>query len=245
MDDIKQQKPDQAPEAKGEPNILRALIGFALYMLLSPTLLFVSAGTLDWPMAWVYVALGFTAIVVSRLISLRLHPDLLRERADVAGGEGAASWDRILVPLVAILAPVIIAIVAGLDHRYAWSVDLDPIFQYTAAFLVIVGYGVSVWAMTVNRFFSAVARIQKDRGHTVVTSGPYRIVRHPSYAGGLLASVAIPFLLNAYWALIPSLLSAIPLIVRTAHEDRMLIDGLDGYAEYARRTRYRLIPGIW
>jgi protein-S-isoprenylcysteine O-methyltransferase Ste14 len=214
-------------------------------MLLSPILLFVSAGTLDWPMAWFYVILGYVSIIGSRIISLWRHPDLLRERASVADGEGAAGWDRILVPLVAILGPVIIAIVAGLDHRFNWSPDLPPIVPYIAAFLIVVGYGISVWAMAVNRFFSAVARIQRDRGHTVVTSGPYRIVRHPSYAGGVLASIAIPFMLNTLWALIPSLLSLIPLIVRTVHEDRMLIDDLDGYAEYAGRTRFRLFPGIW
>jgi protein-S-isoprenylcysteine O-methyltransferase Ste14 len=245
MSDINTQESKENRTNEGKPNMVRALIGFALYMLLSPTLLFVSAGTLDWPMAWFYVILGFVSIIGSRLISLRLHPDLLRERASVADGEGAAGWDRILVPLVAILAPVIIAVVAGLDHRFAWSTDLPPVVQYIAAFLIVIGYGVSVWAMAVNRFFSAVARIQRDRGHTVVTSGPYRIVRHPSYAGGVLASIAIPFMLNTLWALVPSLLSLIPLIVRTVHEDRMLINDLDGYAEYARKTRFRLFPGIW
>lgn len=245
MSDIKTQNSKEMRTGEDTSNILRVLIRFALYMLLSPTLLFVSAGTLDWPMAWLYVILGIVSIIGSRLISLWRHPDLLRERASVADGEGAAGWDRILVPLVAILAPVIIAIVAGLDHRFAWSKDLPPIVQYIAAFLITVGYGVSVWAMAVNRFFSAVARIQSDRGHTVVTTGPYRIVRHPSYAGGVLASIAIPFMLNTLWALIPTLLSLIPLIVRTVHEDRMLINDLDGYAEYATRTRFRLFPGIW
>lgn len=245
MNDNQQQKPDHVSENMDKPNILRALIMFALYMLLSPILLFVSAGTLDWPMAWLYVILGFAAIILSRLISLWRHPDLLRERANVADGEGAAGWDRILVPLVAFLGPIIIAIVAGLDHRLNWSIDLPPIAQYIALALVVVGYGVSVWAMAVNRFFSAVARIQTDRGQTVVTSGPYRIVRHPSYAGGVLASIAIPLMLNTLWALIPSLLSLIPLLIRTIHEDRMLINDLDGYAEYARRTRFRLLPGIW
>jgi protein-S-isoprenylcysteine O-methyltransferase Ste14 len=225
--------------------MVRAIIGFALYMLLSPVLLFVSAGTMNWPIAWLYIGMMLAAIIGSRLISLWLHPDLLRERAQISSGEGAASWDRVLVPLVAFLGPIFIMVVAGLDHRFRWSPDFDSVVQYVAAFMIFLGYGVSVWAMAVNRFFSAVARIQKDRDHTVVTSGPYRIVRHPSYAGGILAGLAFPFMLNTLWALVPTIVFLVPLIIRTVFEDRMLMDDLDGYAEYAKRTRYRLIPGIW
>lgn len=232
-------------EDSSKPNMLRAVIGFAIYMLLAPIALFIAAGTLDWPIAWLFVILQFVAIIGSRLISMWRHPDLLRERADVAGGKGAASWDKLMVPIIAILAPVIIMIVAGLDHRFGWPPDFAPIVQYVATFLIVLGYGVSVWAMGVNRFFSAVARIQEERGQVVVTSGPYRILRHPSYAGGLLAGLATPFMLNTLWALIPSIISIVVLIIRTVFEDRMLVDGLEGYADYAKRTRYRLIPGIW
>ncbi len=228
-----------------KPNMVRVIIRFLLYMLLSPILLFLSAGTLNWPMAWLYVGLLLASIIGSRLISLLRHPDLLRERAETSECAGAPSWDRLLVPLVAFLAPILILVVAGLDHRFGWSVDLTPVVQYVAAFMVFLGYGVSVWAMAVNRFFSAVARIQEDRGQTVVTSGPYRIVRHPSYGGGVLAGLAFPFMLNTLWALVPSIIGFVPLIIRTIFEDRMLMSDLDGYVEYAKRVRYRLIPGIW
>lgn len=245
MDDINRQASNQAPVEGSKPNILLAVIGFTIYILLSPILLFASAGTLDWPMAWLYVALLLTSIIGSRLISLWRHPDLLRERAAIASGEGAAAWDKLLVPIMALVAPAIIVIVAGLDRRYGWPPDFAPVVQYVASFMIFLGYGVSVWAMAVNRFFSAVVRIQKDRGHVVVSTGPYRIVRHPSYAGGLLAGLALPFMLNTLWALIPTLAFLVPLIIRTAHEDRMLMNELEGYAEYAKVTRYRLIPGIW
>jgi len=236
---------DQDNSESSKPNILRAVIGFTIYILLSPVLLFTSAGTLDWPMAWLYIALLLVSIIGSRLISLWLHPDLLRERAKIGSGEGAAAWDKLLVPIMALLAPAIIVIVAGLDHRYGWPPDFAPVVQYMAAFMIFIGYGASVWAMSVNRFFSAVVRIQKDRGHVVVSTGPYRIVRHPSYAGGLLAGLALPFMLNTLWALVPTLAFLAPLIIRTAHEDRLLINELEGYAEYAKKTRHRLIPGIW
>jgi protein-S-isoprenylcysteine O-methyltransferase Ste14 len=114
-----------------------------------------------------------------------------------------------------------------------------------AALVIAAGYGLAVWAMVENRFFSAVARIQKDRGHEVVTTGPYRIVRHPSYAGAILAYLAFPLMLDALWSLIPGVIMAGVLVVRTGLEDRMLIEELEGYQGYAEETRYRLIPGVW
>jgi protein-S-isoprenylcysteine O-methyltransferase Ste14 len=111
--------------------------------------------------------------------------------------------------------------------------------------VMIAGYSFSSWALIVNRFFSGTVRIQTERGHHVVTDGPYRIVRHPGYAGGLLGFVMIPFLLDSLWALIPTFLLTVVLVVRTALEDATLQKELPGYAEYAQRTRYRLIPGVW
>jgi protein-S-isoprenylcysteine O-methyltransferase Ste14 len=110
---------------------------------------------------------------------------------------------------------------------------------------VALGYGLAVWAMSVNPFFSAVARIQTDRGHTVIAAGPYRVVRHPAYAGGLLSALTLPLMLDATWALLPGLAMAAALILRTRLEDTALQVGLPGYREYARSHRSRLIPGVW
>jgi protein-S-isoprenylcysteine O-methyltransferase Ste14 len=110
---------------------------------------------------------------------------------------------------------------------------------------VALGYGLAVWAMSVNPFFSAVARIQTDRGHTVIAAGPYRSVRHPAYAGGLLSALTLPLMLDAPWALLPGLAMAAALILRTHIEDTALQVGLPGYREYARSNRSRLIPGVW
>lgn len=227
------------------PNIVRLIIGFAMYMLLSPILLFVSAGTLNWPMAWVYVVLGLVSIISSRLIALKVHPDMLRERARHSEVEDVDPGDRQLVTVLAIYIPIIIAVIAGLDYRYNWTSFFSPGIQYLAAFLTALGYGLGVWAMAVNRFFSAVARIQNDREQYVVTDGPYRAVRHPAYAGGLIAAVTVPIMLDSAWVLIPSMISIVGIFIRTKREDRMLLDGLDGYHEYATRIRYRLIPWIW
>ena len=225
--------------------IILGVIGLALYILLVPVLLFVAAGTIDWPMAWVYVALLLASTLGSRLMVLRRNPDTLRERARFTSSKGTKPWDRVLAMIVGLLAPMAMALVAGLDQRWGWSAIVSRSVQVLAALTVAGGYGVSVWAMVENRYFSAVARIQEDRGQTVVTTGPYRIVRHPSYAGTLLASLAWPLMLDAAWALIPGIAMVVALVVRTALEDQMLREELEGYQSYAERTLDRLVPGVW
>lgn len=224
--------------------LLRAATGFAL-LLLSPALLFVAAGTTDWPMAWIYLLIYLTGSVGSRLIAAVIAPELLRERARSLEAENIEPWDRRLMPIVGILGPLAMIIVAGLDHRNAWSPPLTPAVQVIAVLVVIAGFAFSMWAFLSNRFFSASARIQTERGQTVIDRGPYRLLRHPGYAGGLLWYVGTPLMLGALWALVPALLTGAALILRTALEDAMLHDELPGYAEYARRVRSRLIPGVW
>lgn len=228
-----------------ERKFIRAIIGFALYTILVPALLFICAGTLAWPMAWVYAILLLVSTLGSRLIAWRRNPDLLRERARFAESEGTKSWDRILVLIVGLVGPMVTMVVAGLDQRFGWSVIIPVGGQILAALVVAFGYGIAVWAMAVNPFFSAVARIQRERGQHVVMSGPYHFVRHPSYAGAVLASFALPFMLDAIWTLIPAVGLAAGVIIRTRLEDLMLLEELDGYRQYAQDTPYRLIPGIW
>ena len=229
----------------GTKHLIVAVIGLLLYLFLVPALLFISAGTVNWPMAWVYVVLLLASTVGSRLIVFWRNPETLRERARFTSSEGIKSWDRVLVMIVGLFGPMVVAIVAGLDRRWGWSGDVPLGVQVVGAVLIAGGYGLAVWAMVENAFFSSVARIQEDRAQKVVTTGPYRIVRHPSYAGALLAALALPFVLDAIWALIPAALLGAALVLRTALEDRMLNEELDGYLRYAERTRYRLVPGLW
>ncbi len=226
-------------------NIIRAVIGFALYLFFVPAILFIAAGTVNWPMAWVYVVLLLVSTIGSRLLVLKRNPDTLRERARFTASEGTKSWDRILVVVVGLFGPLATMGVAGLDHRFGWSRIIPELGQYLATLVIVGGYGLAVWAMVVNRYFSAVARIQHDRGQVVVTTGPYRIVRHPAYAGALLASLALPVMLDVIWALIPTLVMVVALVIRTGLEDRMLREELEGYESYAEETPYRLIPGLW
>jgi protein-S-isoprenylcysteine O-methyltransferase Ste14 len=224
---------------------VRVLVRFIAVVLLFPAILFLAAGTLKWAWAWLYYAMYVLSTVGSRLLMMRRHPDLALERARYREKEDAKPWDRVLMGVVALYGPLAAWVVAGLDHRYGWSPAIPPALRWVAAGIVALGMVFASWAIVANRFFAAVVRIQEDRGHEVVTDGPYHVVRHPGYAGGAWSWLVTPLMLGALWSYIPVLLTVAVLVVRTALEDRTLLDELAGYEEYARRTRYRLLPGIW
>ncbi len=226
------------------PSTLRSLIGVLVLLIVVPALLFGAAGTLAWPMAWAYVALSTVGTVVPHLLLARRSPDTLHERARGFRAEGTRPWDRKLLPIL-IWSSVLTLVAAGLDHRYAWSGFESAPVQLVALAIAAVGYVLTGWAMVTNRFFSGTVRIQADRGHVVVSTGPYRFVRHPGYAGSLLATVCVPVALGAWWAFVPAGVSAAALVTRTALEDGVLRRELDGYETFVTRTHSRLIPGVW
>jgi len=205
--------------------------------------LFCSAGRLDWWPAWAALAVMAVWTAATAFIVLYYNPDLLAERLGPRQGE--KRWDAAIVPLMGLIT-LVRYILAGLDQRYGWTGGLPAAVQLVALALCALGYDVLfVWATAANSFFSRIVRIQTERGHAVATGGPYRIVRHPAYAGAILYELAVSFLLASWPALIASVLSVLLLILRTALEDRTLQADLAGYADYARRVRYRLLPGIW
>lgn len=222
----------------------KVLVRFIIFMLIAPLILFSAAGTLRWVMGWVFVITSFVFTLVSRILVIRQSPDLLRERARSVDVGDIKTWDKVLL-LGVIVGPILVLAVAGLDERFSWSPQIQLPFQLTAVAVLLLGYVVSTWAFMVNRFFSAVVRIQKDRNHTVVTTGPYRFLRHPGYAGGILTSMATPIMLGSLWALLPMGCAVCMYIVRTFLEDRTLQEELDGYKEYAQKVRFRLFPGLW
>jgi protein-S-isoprenylcysteine O-methyltransferase Ste14 len=224
---------------------IRLWIIFFVYSLGFPAIIFLSAGTIRWPMGWWYYGLAVAATLLSRLIAAFVHPDMLRERGRSLDAVNTEGWDRILSPMVGLILPVVVILIIGLDHRWSWSPKLPSWVAPVSIVVVVLGYAFSTWAFLVNRFFSGVVRIQAEREHTVVTDGPYRFIRHPGYLGGLVAMAATSFMLGSLWGLIPVALYAGVLVLRTALEDRMLQEELPGYREYAQRTRYRLLPGIW
>ncbi len=223
------------------------LILMVVTYLFVPLLLFVSAWTLAWWQAWVFALVMFLAGMIARVWAERRHPGLLAERA--AGFEGPPAgvkpWDRVLAPLMALSLSFPLVIVAGLDHHFGWSPAFPVWLNILGLLLMAGGYAFGVWATIENRFFSSVVRIQTERGHVVCDSGPYRIVRHPGYAGNSLALPGIALALGSLWTFIPAAVALVIAVVRTALEDRTLQEELPGYREYARRVRYRLLPWIY
>jgi protein-S-isoprenylcysteine O-methyltransferase Ste14 len=216
--------------------LLKGLL--AKLVFLAPWLL--AAGRWDWLWPWLYTGLfvAFDLVAVSIV-----EPGLLAERA--SPGPGAKPWDRIYVGLAAVLLPLLAGIVSGLDLRFGWRPEVPPAAQWAATALAALGFAIVLWAMRANAYFSAVVRIQTERGHAVATGGPYRLVRHPGYVGAILFTLAMPVMFGSAWGLLPAALAALLYVLRTRREDETLRAELPGYAEFAERTRYRLLPGVW
>ena len=216
----------------------------AVYLSI-PLVLLVCGGNFGWWQAWVYSLLIVAAGLGGRVVAERRHPGLLAERQNLETAQSAKAWDKVLAPLMALSMSFPLVIVAGLDHRFGWS-PLFPLWLIVLGFLLIsLGYAFAAWALIENRFFSSVVRIQMDRGHVVCDSGPYRIVRHPGYAGNVLALPGMVLALSSMWTLIPAAVALIITVIRTMLEDQTLQAELPGYRDYALRVRYRLIPGIY
>ena len=210
-------------------------------VLVIGALLFGAAGRLDWPMAWAFLA---TWIAVAIAGFAWLDPELIRERARPSPG-----FDRVDAVLAAgsfVGFGLLPLAAAGLDvGRLHWTPPLPLVLRLAALAVFALGNTLSLWAAKSNPFFSDFVRIQTERGHRVVASGPYARVRHPGYAGAIPAYFAVPVALGSLWAVVPALLGVALLVLRTAREDRTLHAKLDGYRDYAARVRWRLLPGVW
>jgi protein-S-isoprenylcysteine O-methyltransferase Ste14 len=204
--------------------------------------LFWSAGRIDWWSAWAAIAIWLACYIAMDILLLRFHPELMAER--LIPPKGAKTWDKAIMSILR-LAQLVRYILAGLDLRYGWTSGFPLAAQIAALILCVLSYALLIWAMASNAFFSQIVRIQSDRGHTAVTTGPYRYVRHPAYVGMIIFELAMPILLASWWAMIVSGFCAILLIFRTALEDRSLQAELTGYVDYAHKVRYRLLPGLW
>ena len=204
--------------------------------------LFWSAGRIDWWPAWAAIAVMLAWIAATAIVISRFNPDLLAER--LGPRKGAKPWDIAIMSSLGLIQ-LVRYIVAGLDQRYGWTGSFPLAAQIAALAVCVLGYALVVWATASNAFFSQIVRLQPERGHTVVTGGPYHTVRHPAYLGAIVYELAVPVLLASEWALIISGLSAVLLILRTALEDRTLQVELAGYVDYARQVRHRLLPGVW
>jgi len=222
--------------------IVRYAIRETMGIIVMGVALFWSAGRVEWWPAWAALAVMLVWIIATAVVILRFNPDLVAER--LGPRKGAKAWDTVIMSILG-LAQLARYILAGLDQRYGWTGGFPLVTQIAALIFCILSYTLVVWATASNAFFSQIVRIQPERGHTVATGGPYRFVRHPAYVGAIAYELAVPVLLASWPAGIPSALTVILLIVRTALEDRALQAELAGYADYSQKVRHRLVPGVW
>jgi len=233
-------------EKKSDLNIpWKGIISLLILIPIMLGTLLISAGRFDWWEAWAYAGMGLLLLLGSRVLMIWKNPDLALERSEALGMEDVKDWDKYLMPLTALFIPFLSWIMAGLDVRFGWSPDLPDWIQIIALVVIQLGSLVGSWAMIANRFFSSQVRIQTDRGHLVVREGPYKIVRHPGYAGGLISWLAAPVFFSSWWLIIPTVMAIAASVIRTGLEDRTLQEELPGYKEYAGEVKYRLVPGIW
>jgi protein-S-isoprenylcysteine O-methyltransferase Ste14 len=215
-----------------------------LAYLLIALLPFICSGDLGWWQAWMFSLLFVLSGVGARVGSELRHPGLMVERMRFGKEQDVKAWDRVLAPLLGITLSLPL-IVAGLDHRFGWTSVFPVWINGVGLVMILLGYLFASWALVENQYFSSMVRIQMDRGHKVCHSGPYRFVRHPGYAGSILPLFGIVLALDSLWTLIPVAVAILVIVIRTALEDRVLINELAGYQDYASQVRYRLVPGIW
>lgn len=204
-------------------------------------LLFLPAQTVRWTAAWALVAVYAAWVAATAWLLIPRSPDLLAERAQRR--RDVKSWDSKLLAVLGLLT-MGKYLLAGFDHRLGWT-STAFFWQWPGLLLAVGGQALVTWGMAANTYFSLVVRLQEDRGQKVVTSGPYRFVRHPGYFGTILFSIGSALLLGSLLALLAGILETGLFVLRTALEDRDLQHELEGYPEYAARVRWRLFPGIW
>lgn len=223
--------------------LVKTMLSTLISWLLVGLLVFGGAGRLDWGLGWLFVILWGGLKMVLLLALYRLDPALLVERA--TRHANTASYERWIIPLYLLLSFLTILVAAVDGGRLGWS-GVVPVWVIVAAYIIyLIGNGLAGWAAGSNPFFSSESRLQSERGQAVVRRGPYRFVRHPAYLAAILLWPVSGLLLASWWAVIPGMLAALLMFIRTVYEDRMLLAELEGYSDYAREVRWRLFPGVW
>lgn len=206
-------------------------------------LLFLPAGTLAWPQAWIFLAIFNGCGLAIGIWLLKTNPGLLAERMKSPFSADQRPRDRWVIIAMELLLCIWLVFI-GLDARFDWS-HVPPWAEAIGAALIAAAFYGWVGVLRANSFASVTVRLQQERGQTVISTGPYAIVRHPMYAYAVLLLVGMPLLLGSLWGLLGAPLIMSLMAVRASGEEALLMDGLAGYREYAEKVRFRLLPGVW
>lgn len=232
--------------ANAEAGVRRGVRRWAVKQVIATTLFgavaSLCAGRIDWPGGWLVVGILTAYFVITVAFLLPRNPSLYAERSGL--GKGTKPWD-VAIGLLVAYTPLFLCAAAGLDTRFRWAAPMAIGLRIALSALVLPGLTLLSSAMMSNPFFSGTVRIQEERGQTVASGGPYRVVRHPGYVGGILFYAGLTGALGSLWGLLILGACFLLIVLRTALEDATLRKELPGYEAYCRRTRFRLVPGIW
>ena len=219
----------------------RTFISLVISIFVLALLIFLPAGDIWWWKGWIFILVFSVLTIVSVFYLAFANPEIFVARSKIQ--VGTKWWDKVMLFFL-LTSLMAIFPVAGFDYRYNFS--FVPLWLSVLGHVLFsFGFITSTWVYSVNKFAEPGVRIQAERGQKVIDTGPYAIIRHPLYLASFFLVGGIPLVLGSYWAMIPVVIGDLVLIVRTALEDQMLQNELQGYREYACRVRYRLIPGVW
>jgi len=208
-------------------------------LLIQGIILLISAGSIKWTWAWIYLVMSVVILIINLFV---IPSEVIEERGSKK--KNIKKWDKILTTIN--IFPIIgMYVLSGLDYRFSWSIDLHISIHLLSLVLFFMGAMLFTWSMVSNKFFSTMVRIQTEREHKVVMEGPYRYVRHPGYVGFILMFLVTPIVLGSLYGIIMSVIVTTILIIRTALEDKTLRNELNGYKEYSKNIKYRLVPFVW
>jgi protein-S-isoprenylcysteine O-methyltransferase Ste14 len=234
--------PNAEKRTDSQTTMTKVIVGLTVAAIVVVAgLVFVLARRLGWTLGWIYVGMVVATLTINLACLLRWNPELIRRRMRVS--KFTKTWDRGWAVLfgLAVIAIYVAAVMEARDR-----VSSAPGTAWLLGLVIFIpGWALAIWSMVVNPFFEKTVRIQTDQGHRVIDTGPYAYMRHPGYVGFSGWMLSTPLLLASTWAFVPALITVALLVIRTALEDRTLHEELPGYAEYASRVRFRLIPGIW
>ncbi len=221
---------------------INALTAPFRWIIVTGIVYFLSAGALNITRVWLYIAIYIFGSALIGILLMRKSISLLNDRGEIK--EGTKFTDKIIITLYFVFAIIITPLVAGFDCRYN-NQFLPFYFFYIGVLFYLLSAVFSIWPMYYNPFFEGTVRIQKDKNHKVIKSGPYKIIRHPGYLGMFLGSFPIPFAFGSKLSFYPVGIMLVLVIIRTYYEDKILRKELSGYIEYCEEVKYRLLPFIW
>lgn len=218
--------------------LFSALTKYIMGLWLVGALLFVPAGTLDFVNGWLFIGLLFVPMLILGAVLFIKSPELLKKRLDAKEKENTQKG------VVALSALLFLAgfIVAGLDRRFGWT-QVPRWCVILSSVILLVSYALYAEVMRENAYLSRTIKVQEDQ--KVIDKGLYGIVRHPMYAVTIWLFLSIPVILGSWWALLCFLPYVAVIVIRITNEEKVLESGLEGYSDYKKRVKYRIIPFVW